>query len=79
MLKANHFMLSLRKTFIYCLILVLVPVTAQKLGGASAFRKPQIITLDETKQDKDNIRIAFGSCYGIFDKRSDIFETIASD
>ena len=45
-------------------------------------REAQTINLDQNDDSsdiKDSFRIAFGSCYGIFDKTSDIFQTIAQD
>lgn len=35
-----------------------------------------MIELDSVK---DEVKITFGSCYGIYSKRSDIFKTIAAE
>ena len=44
----------------------------------STRRESQEITI-EASQDTSELRIAFGSCYGIFSHESDIFNTIAAD
>ena len=47
--------------------------------GISAFRKSVEITIPSNSGDSKFMRIAFGSCYGIWDFESNIFETIADD
>ena len=46
--------------------------------SAATLRQAQELHLPN-KDGKEGLRIAFGSCYGIFDKRTDIFERIAGD
>lgn len=43
------------------------------VAASSAIRSSQTINVE----DKDQISITFGSCYGIWDRTSDIFKTIA--
>ena len=52
----------------------------QKNNGFSAatLRRAQELHLPYKTGEK-GLRIAFGSCYGIYEKRSDIFDTIATD
>ena len=64
-------------TLIFASILVGVHSEITNEFGPSAFRQSVDITLPTN--DKSSIRIAFGSCYGIRDFKSDIFETIADD
>jgi phosphodiesterase/alkaline phosphatase D-like protein len=44
-------------------------------NGNSVLRAAQAIDLGA---DKQNITVAFGSCYGLYDFKSDIFKTIAA-
>ena len=62
------------------LIIFGLALTAKLSSGMYAehiLRGPQEITLQE--DGKDGIRVAFGSCYGVFSHESDIFTTIAED
>ena len=45
--------------------------------GPSAYRSSQEVQL--SSNDVNSIKLAFGSCYGIRDKKSNIFETIVKD
>ena len=65
------------KSFILLVVSVIVAEASAKSFGKSAFRLPQNITIPA--DNTNSIRVAFGSCYGIFTHTSDIFETIAAE
>ena len=47
--------------------------------GPSAYRKSVDINIPSDNASDKYLRIAFGSCYGIWDFKSNIFETIVKD
>ena len=55
-------------------VLALANSEAENDFGISAYR--QSVDIDLPSDDKQTIKIAFGSCYGIRDHKSDIFEAI---
>ena len=69
------------KTLIFALIFSLQmkgqEASLQELYGASAYRSSQEIELP--LNDREDIRLSFGSCYGIFSHTSDMFETIVDN
>ena len=62
--------------------LFLQTISANQSGdkyGPSAYRKSVNINIPSDSANDKYLRIAFGSCYGIWDFKSNIFETIVKD
>ncbi|CDW89877.1 UNKNOWN [Stylonychia lemnae] len=47
--------------------------------GVNQILARETVNLNLIKNEKNEIKLAFGSCYGIFDRKSDIFKTITEN